>query len=230
MNWFLRMIGIVCSLGVIECCSDMNTDTTPPEEGGEIDGAVYSTHYVQQYIDVDLLSSAIHNENSVRIYCAGQAYGGGYFADRYGDNGFNRNIGINSTRVILNCFTAIDLVWDSDFDDCHKAGVSLADIAFVAGVSPYKYIKSGYIETFDWKNRPAAFTENSLSMNFWSTNFPIYRRLSEVSGEDLALMERMFYLVFEVQPTLSKTHKMTLTVTDNAGRKIPLAFDWKVAE
>ena len=200
-----------------------------PEIPSVIDGMSYSKHYVQQYIDVDLLSTG-NNENPVRIHCKGQAYGGAQFSDRYADNGYNRTIAVNSTRVILNCFTKIDLVSDSDFDDRHNAGSSLADIVFVAGVSPYKYIKSGYTETYDWQNRPAAFTELALNLNFWSTNFPIYRRLSEISGEDLALMERTFFLVFEAQPTLSKTHKMTLTVTDNTGKKIPLAFDGKAAE
>ncbi len=72
MNWFLRMIGIVCFVGCYRVLLGHEYGYDPTRRGWRDRRCGFSTHYVQQYIDVGLLSSAIHNENSVRIYCAGQ--------------------------------------------------------------------------------------------------------------------------------------------------------------
>lgn len=230
MTRFLSISAILIAVSVLFASCSTVAEQADSEDLAVIDGTTYSTHYIQQYIDVDALSVAT-GASPFRIHCTGASYGADRFADRYGDNGYDGLIAINSTRAILNCFTEVDLFCDRDFDERHKAGASLGDIAFIAGVSPYRYVKSGYTQTYDWRNEcPDAFAANALPLNYISPNFPVYRRLSEIDGEDLALMERTFYLLFETQPASGGLYGMTLTATDEKGRKIEVRFDWEVSE
>ena len=219
------MIGIVCSLGAIVCCSDADTDTTPPEEGGEIDGAVYSTHFVQVYVDVKELS-VISTGDHVTVHCNGTKTSGSVLGDSFGDKGYNKRIAVNSTKAISNRISKIDLVCAGDFDERHKAGTSLSDVVFLAGVSPYAYIRSNYTETYDWKRVPELFAENAIQLNFQAGYFPVCKRLSEIGANDLMMLDPVFCLFFEAGSTPKQSCKTTLTITDDKGKTISAVFDW----
>lgn len=225
MKWFLRMLGVACLLGVAVCCSDSNSDTSALEEEVVIDGTVYSAHYVQTYVEVERLS-VIPTGDHVTVHCTGAKFDGSVLGASFGDNGFNDRIAVNSTKAISNRFASVDLVCDSDFDEHHKAGTSLSDVAFLAGVSPYAYIRSAYTETYDWKKVPDLFEANSIELNFRRGYFPVCKRLSEVGVDDLILLDPVFCLFLESPSTSMRACQMTLILTDDKGKKISTAFDW----
>ncbi len=197
--------------------------TTSEQE--QIAGAAYSRYYIQDYVEVENLSIQT-NSNYVGVVGHGRIISGSLLCSKYNDTGFNRTIALHSTTAVANRFTAIDIVSDSDFDERHKAGASLADITFFAGASANNYIRSGYTQTFDWQNAPSFYKQDQLYTWYNSRNNPVYIRLSEIGDADLALLNPVFFLVFESQPTASKSHRFVLTITDEKGKRIAAEFDW----
>lgn len=88
-------------------------------------GAAYSRYYIQDYVEVENLSIQT-NSNYVGVVGHGRIISGSLLCSKYNDTGFNRTIALHSTTAVANRFTAIDIVSDSDFDERHKAGASLA--------------------------------------------------------------------------------------------------------
>lgn len=195
----------------------------------QISGAQYSLCYIQDYIEVENLSVR-GNSKYLSVVGQGKTLSGNSLCTYYNDRSYNREIVPHSTQAIASTLTTIDLVSDSDFDERHKAGASLADITFLAGASPYDYIQSGYTKTFDWKNAPPFYEQNQLYIWYGSNDSPLYMRLSEIDSRDLTLLNPIFFLTFESQPTLSKSHKFTLTVTDKKGKTISTEFNWTAAK
>lgn len=195
----------------------------------QISGAQYSVCYIQDYIEVENLSVR-GNSKYLSVVGQGKSISGNSLCTYYNDRSYNREIVPHSTEAITNCFTAIDIVSDSDFDERHKAGASLADITFLAGASPYDYIQSGYTKTFDWKNAPLFFEQDQLYKWYNPNDSPIYIRLSEIDNRDLILLNPIFFLTFESQPTLSKSHRLTLTIIDEKSKSIVAEFDWSATE
>lgn len=110
---------------------------------------------------------------------------------------------------------SINAVALTDFDETHKAGCSLNDIARLMSVSPYKYINSR--REYDYSE------DENLSQSFRSIfakyyqnpsnytcdphyYYPVDKLLSDITSEDLILLglgyggER-FYIKFEADPT-----------------------------
>ncbi|MDR1610500.1 MAG: hypothetical protein LBS08_03200 [Candidatus Symbiothrix sp.] len=119
---------------------------------------------------------------------------------------------------------SIDVVSNADFDAQHPANSSLNDIIRFLSVSLYPYIISGYKNTFDWeRDLPESFQcEKSLrqqvNQNEASCYHPIDKKLSELTSEDLILVDWNSFLVFEQQPDLSKEHELKVTVKMSDGR------------
>lgn len=218
---------IIWILCIIAALSFESCDTVREEK--EISGAQYSICYIQDYIEVENLCVR-GNSNYFNIVGQGKTIPGNSLCTAYNDKSYNREIVPHLTKAITNCFTAIDIMSDSDFDERHKAGASLADIMFLAGASPYGYIRSGYTKTFDWEHAPSFYKQNRLSEWYCSNDSPVYIRLSEIDNHDLILLNPTFFLVFESQPTLSKSHRLTLTIQDEKNKTIIADFDWNVPE
>ena len=140
------------------------------------------------------------NSNYVGVVGHGRIISGSTLCSKYNDTGFNRTIALHSTTAVANRFTAIDIVSDSDFDERHKAGA-----------------------LFDKQDQLYTWYYNSR-------NNPVYIRLSEIGDADLALLNPVFFLVFESQPTASKSHRFVLTITDEKGKRIAAEFDWNASE
>jgi hypothetical protein len=102
-------------------------------------------------------------------------------------------------------FLSIDITSDSPFDEEHPAGVSLGDIVTFSSSSLKPYIDSGY-----------TFTRDNGSVYH-----SIRKHLNELSQEDLILLGQpphIGILLFDSEPTLSKTHTFTVTMTADDGR------------
>jgi len=195
----------------------------------DLSGTRYSACYIQDYIEVANLT-AQGNSSHLDIVAQGKTIAGNTLSASYNDLAYNREIVPHSTQAVCNCFKSIDLISDRDFDERHKAGASLADIVFLAGASPYDYIRSGYTQQFDWSDAPSFYKENRLDRWYNANNKPVYIRLSEIGERDLLLLNPMFFLVFESQPTASKSHEFTLTIVDEKGRTIRTGCKWNASE
>ena len=138
---------------------------------------------------------------------------------------------------------SIIVVSNADFNETHLANDTLNDLVRVLSFSPYPHILSGYTAFFNWqKEYPATFNVDSLLFSYQhlSTSsqgymdgghptemHPIDKRLSEATPADYVLMQLfkhykerwlMAVLCFEEQPTMSKQHTFTVTITLSDGR------------
>ncbi len=125
--------------------------------------------------------------------------------EKHGDMTYNRKINIHSgmgynTNIGLD-FLSIDVVSDSDYDESHVAGTSLADITLFYGGTLKPFIDSGYAPTGRHTNYSSV---ESL--------------LTDLTPDQLTLLHSLMYLKFVSLPTLSKTHNFTVTMTADDGR------------
>jgi hypothetical protein len=130
--------------------------------------------------------------------------------------------------------TKIDITSDTDFDSTHPAGSKLNDVVRIISFSPYKFIESGYKETYNWGiNRPLSFNkepdlEGVLNILAGSkndvTHFPVDKLLSEITPTDLILIGNGYgsdfigYLLFDSTPSVNKAQHLTVTVKTAEGK------------
>lgn len=115
------------------------------------------------------------------------------------------NIGID--------FLSIDVISDSDFDAEHPANTSLADVVIFSSHSLKPFIDSGYESKYDGREY-----------------HPFKDVISNLSSEQLILLGKDNYigsLTFNAEPTSSKTHKFTVTMTADDGRVFTASIDKK---
>lgn len=201
-----------------------------PEEG-LIGGAAYYNHYIQTYIDVTDIVQVINNNDGIIFSAIGQMYLGSDFCDKFNDVGFNRQMADFTTSCILNHFVKIDLVSNSDFDQTHRAGTSLGDIAYFVGGSAQQFVKCKYADDcrFRWGVDNPESHKKIAGVGLWYHYgySPLYIKLQDISGECLKLSSDTFGISFASMPTLSQKHTFTLTVTDCNGKEVKVSFDWE---
>ena len=142
-------------------------------------------------------------------------------------------------------FSAIRIISDADYNDEHPAGTSLSDITRFLSVSPFEYIESGYINTFNWK----AYSKYEEFVGYWtflsSSNnyyhntlgaenvYPIDSKVTELTYSDLSILGRGVHITngqlpygpplavikFIQEPTLSKDHYITISFVDRLGKE-----------
>ncbi len=186
-----------------------------------VDGAVYSVSFIQQYVVADSFEVKSSKDNSqvLRVQTSGERHSGERYYNTFNDNTFKRRIVPFTNKAIFNTFVKLDIVSDSDFDELHKAGVSLSDIVRFVGMSAADYIRGGCTEMYDWEMAPVIYETVKWS-NYQTGYAPVEALLSAIGEGDLVLIDPLFFLYFEQRPTLSKIHNLTLTVTDNTGKTL----------
>ncbi len=123
---------------------------------------------------------------------------------KHGDIGYNRYIRQYQKKLLSYSnadFTKVSIISDADFDESHLADSELGDLVLFEALSPYAYIKSGY--------------------KIGSPMQGISKLVSELEYEDLILLghkNSLAELKFLSEPTLSKTHNITITMTSDDGR------------
>lgn len=163
-------------------------------------------------IDLDSVDNMINIRTLNRSYLGGLSSTGALkqsydaLCEKHNDMTYNRKITYfpnNSPRPISKLgvdFVSIDIVSDADFDEEHSAGESLGNIVRFGSTSCKPYIDNGY-----------RGKENSVVDEY----------VSELVPEDLILLGDHRYigsLYFTSEPTLSKTHTLTVTMTADDGR------------
>lgn len=205
----------VCILLVLPIVLSACGDSEEPKTVIEDDGMIWTSqegYFVQGYVDVEQLAVEACS-GYAKVGCLGLAVD----CDRV-DNPFDRNykgpfIPYGTNFSVLNAFQKMKLVSDSDFDEQHKARMPLADIVMFVGASPYDFIAGGYRNAYKWDETEIEFYKKGV-YTYKSGYAPVYRVLSEMDASDYRLIHPGFCLVFLTQPTLNKTHNLTLTVTD----------------
>ncbi|GHU86852.1 hypothetical protein FACS1894153_4470 [Bacteroidia bacterium] len=141
------------------------------------------------------------------------------------------NIGFNTNIISINIKS------DKAFDEYHSIGQNLNDIVQILSLSSLTYIESNYKQEYNWSQteKDSLISKDSffLKSDFWNTNYkyyqPICRYLSEITTEEMQFMyvqkfnfpgyiPPLFYLHFTQEPTISKTHNLTVTITLRDGR------------
>ncbi len=220
-------ITLLCCIGLLTCCGTV-------DNGDKI----FLRSYVMNYYDlrtvslVDRSHSDRFPNNKVIVILA--EYGGylegshnslkstsrdfDALCEKHGDMTFNRKIRVNPASAVPSFpavdFLSISVVSDADYDENHPAGTSLNDLITAEYSTAKPYIDSGYTQHGheDGLIRYSTMTKN----------------LALLSADDLILVGGGYLsgglgslvdgLIFENEPTLSKTHTLTVTMTADDGR------------
>lgn len=130
-------------------------------------------------------------------------------SEKYGDTNYNQWSIVPPYVGLADDFTSVDVTSDQDFDPEHPAGTSLGDLVRLMGVSPYKFIQSGYTELYDWGSVSEEYRRIFSHYNHECD--PVDKLLKDIQQEDLLLFSPDFYLQFVTPPTLAKEHTLTIT-------------------
>ncbi|GHU87238.1 hypothetical protein FACS1894153_4750 [Bacteroidia bacterium] len=123
----------------------------------------------------------------------------------------------------------INIISDMDFDEFHKAGDKLNDIINLLSFSTAPFIRSGYVSLYHADTSNSEYYYYAILSLSRNRAFPIKKSLSEITISDMELMGGGFnwylehntpiaYLFFTQEPTISKTHNLTVTITLSDGR------------
>lgn len=193
-------------------------------------GMSYYTHYIQTYVDVTSIKPVIDNNDGVILVAEGTEHFGADLCYKYNDVGFNRTMADFITSCVLNHFTKINLVSNKDFDEAHKAGTSLGDIAYFVGGSAKPFIDGKYDKSlnYNWKESPEVYKKIGGVGLWYHYGFsPLYLKLQDITEDSLLLASDTFGISFASLPTLEKEHTFTLTATDCNGKTLQVVFDWE---
>ena len=114
--------------------------------------------------------------------------------EKYGDTVYNSSYFMPTNAVGVD-FEKIEITSDMDFDSGHKAGESLADIVMFHGKSPWEFIQAGCPDS--WIMESKEFKR-------------IDKKVSEITPEDLKLIEPYFTIEFLRQPEQPGIHTITI--------------------
>ena len=227
MKKILLAIIAMVLIAFFACSSDDNSPEQVVIEDVPEDGAITSMYYIQCYIKASKIVG-YSCSGYASIGCGGEKYYSEEINSQF-DRSYNNDIVPYSTCSVLNVFRKIDLVSDSDFDEQHKAGASLADIVRFAGASPYDFIARGYKNPYAWGKTDPDFYKNHKIYYEYGYD-PVYERLSEIDPKKFELIDPLFYIEFEKLPSQSKTHNLTLTVTDDKGKTLTATWQQTFGE
>lgn len=157
---------------------------------------VYTESFVMAYFDytnveVSVGDFIVVKPHSSELYCyndenSQQKERYDQLATYYGDVNFNRTVKLTIGDAIGNIMPAndmsgIELVCLEDINKQYTKGTSVADLFTFIGLSPMKYIESGY--TYE------ATSRDSYRSGYWPNCYElIMKSLDEIESQDLTLL------------------------------------------
>lgn len=221
------IIGVFMMLSVVFVGCGGSEDEPQQSTTVEIDDGMIWTDapkcFVQEYIEATGLK-AEPKSGYAKVGCLGRTVEAHLVQSRFDCSYEGKYINPSTNFAVLNAFRTMKLVSDTDFDEQHRAGISLADIVMFAGASPYDFIACGYRNAYEWDDTQIEFYKNG-AYTYKYGYAPVYKVLAEMDATDYRLIHPGFCLLFLKQPALSKTHNLTLTVTDDKGTV--LKVEWQ---
>ena len=193
-------------------------------EEQKITGALFSKSFLQGFIDIkEIVSGNISNNDELYFMFQGENIARGNplydeLCTKYGDVSYNRYMVPFSNPCLVDTITSLDLICNTDFDNNHKKGSSLNDIAILYYSSPLEFIKSGY------KEYPK--TEDTTPAPYRPSKeyYPYSKSFSDLKGEELILLYQMGYIKFLVHPLQSR-QSITFRVQTKSGKTISTDFE-----
>lgn len=215
--------------------------------------------FVQSYFELESITAYLAADNSIWLYedvnHPGVWYAGKgnekflELSEKHQDRNFKGlvlNDQLPKNEYFANDFSDISITSDSDFDTTHPAGTPLDDIARFVTVTPAKFIKSGYTDTFDWKSYDKAdvfygYFHNTMSepdgykpghITLGRENIaPVYKLVKDLTADDMTLLGRgviQFHqqhgvtdpfavIEFTEKPESAGVHHISITITTDAG-------------
>ena len=157
---------------------------------------VYTESFVMAYFDytnveVSVGDFIVVTPHRSELYCyndenSQQKERNDQLATYYGDVNFNRTVKLAIGDAIGNIMPAndmsgIELVCLEDINEQYTKGTSVADLFTFIGLSPMKYIESGY--TYE------ATSRDSYRSGYWPNCYElIMKSLDEIESQDLTLL------------------------------------------
>ena len=123
-------------------------------------------------------------------------------------------------------FTSINVTSDADFDDVHPMGSSLNDIFRFMSWSPYRYILDGYIY-YEEEAKKVSDTFKDFYGEYWFDHekeegfkYPVDKMACDIDPDDMTLLGEISICVLKAEsnPTISKQHNLTITLTADNGK------------
>jgi hypothetical protein len=181
-------------------------------------GGAFSKSYVNRFIKATSIAGDYQNDwQAIQIVAKGDVVSNSELDEfielinHFGDNAYNTRRMVHPFPAIANEFDVIEVTSNKNFSEDLPAGASLAGVLKLIAISPAKYIKSKYTEPFNWaENEPEEFKE--LSFNNHRGYYPVLKTVSELTAEDMLLINPdLFFLRFTEIPSI-KEHTFTITL------------------
>lgn len=185
---------------------------------------IFSKHFISGFSNATsvILREGCADFDGVGVFkiCPGDGdlLSGGHYhslCEYWGDTSYDRWVNQDPSRstCYANMFTSVDIISSADFNDV-KAGESLADIVIFRGATAKPYIENGYIpDPYGWSYDGEMMQElGHNGFYYWKNTefYPILKRLSELTPEDLILLSANFMSIrFEQLPEI-KEHTLTI--------------------
>jgi len=175
---------------------------------------------------------------------------------KHGDMSYNREIEIHKSyevyphEFIAVDYASIEVTCDTEWGENHPAGSSLGDIVTLYAVSPIKYIRSGYTQTYDWDagEHPKYFVQymgnSALPYRYHGTVaagvtpfHPVIKRLDRLTPEDMELLgtgnlsdrgdgrTMSFLLEFDTRSLPGQHRTITVTVNTDEGKTFSASIE-----
>lgn len=147
------------------------------------------------------------------------------FQSKYDDHHFNKATLPGTYTVLVNEFDGISIKSDQVFNEV-PAGCDLADKFWLIAESPYKWLKSGSLVTYDWDGAlPAAPIDESLIRSFFNHKepwyYPVIKRISKLDKEDFLLFDNTCIALLADETPEIKEHNLVISFKEgNSAIKI----------
>lgn len=228
-------------------------------EDGRVD-LIRSNTFVQGYCDIKGVLAYCDTDNCIWLYeyiehilvWYSASHNSEKFwelSEKHSDKNFNRLVlddQLLKNEYFSEDFSAITITSDRDFDEAHPAGTPLNDVARFITVTPARFIKSGYTDTFDWDGyeklsvfkRYFAYTLAKTDgykpghITLGRENiFPVYKMVGELTADDMALLGRgviqihqqhgatdpFAVIEFTRTPATPGAHSVSIVITTDSG-------------
>jgi len=216
--------------------------------------------FVQAYVKTGAIYLLGYDESSIAVRIAHDRPGSSWYTwygstetrhriydslcTKHGDHGFNRHFRVIDGGMEITIYPDADVreitvTCSTDFDARHPAGTPLDDIIRLASYSPYKYIQSGYTDTYSYQESTVSesFAEHMGEIfkggygndkDPYNINpscyHPVDVLLSDAVEEDFILIgpnessySPLALLVFESGPSESGPYEITATIQMDNG-------------
>ncbi len=190
------------------------------------DDPVYSECMIRSYCDAEAMeiSQSIGNPNFIRLSKADptrflSSRERDSLTKKYHDYHWQRNVALfQEYTTYSNEFTGITVISNADFNGI-PAGQPLDSKVRIVALSPYRWLKSESLLTYDWSEAPSDYDVQNdhgwlYSRYYWHLPpevFPVNKTLTDLVPEDLLLLfEQSLYLLFTETPEI-KEHNLRIT-------------------